>query len=210
MDYSVFWTWPEAAIYLPWWVWVVTWMIAALWANRTIKRPELGRELAYRVVTLLGFALLLFIQSQNSGEYARGFHTHDPLVQRHWALSYDAGWVMVGLATLGFLFAWWARIHLGRLWSGRITRKEGHKIIDTGPYAIVRHPIYTGIIVAGAATAAEKGSILAVIGAVLLYAGYWMKARLEERFLREELGPEAYDSYRRRVPMLIPFGPKSL
>jgi protein-S-isoprenylcysteine O-methyltransferase Ste14 len=106
---------------------------------------------------------------------------------------------------LGLIFAWWARIHLGRLWSARITRKEGHKVIDTGPYAFVRHPIYTGLIFAALATAAERGSALAVLGAVLFCAGYWMKARLEERFLRQELGADAYDRYATRTAMLVPF-----
>ncbi|MGH6872400.1 MAG: methyltransferase family protein [Rhizomicrobium sp.] len=209
MPLSDFYAWPEGAIYLPWDAWIVTWLIAALWANRTVKRPELSREILYRIITLVGFALVLVFFGQQSQDFRAGLHTHNPLAQRYWALPPDVGWVMVGVVALSFVFAWWARIHLGRLWSGRVTRKEGHKIIDTGPYAIVRHPIYTGIIVAGFATAAEKGLPLAVAGAVLLYVGYWMKARLEERFLREELGPEAYDAYRRRVPMLIPFGPRS-
>ncbi|HTQ12761.1 MAG TPA: isoprenylcysteine carboxylmethyltransferase family protein [Rhizomicrobium sp.] len=202
-------SWPEAAIYIPWDIWIVTWIAAALWANRTVKTPGIGREIAYRILTLLGFVLLLFVQGQTSGDFLKGLHTQQPLLQRYWALPRNVGWVMVGLVSLGCLFAWWARIHLGRLWSGRITRKEGHKVVDTGPYAIVRHPIYTGLILAAFATAAEKGTPLAVIGALLFYVGYWMKARLEERFLREELGPKDYDAYRARVPMLIPFGPRS-
>ena len=76
---------------------------------------------------------------------------------------------------------------------------------DTGPYGIVRHPIYTGIIVATIAVAMVKGTLVAVAGA-LMHLGYWIKAQLEEGFLREQLGAEAYDSYRRRVPMLVPFG----
>ena len=100
-------------------------------------------------------------------------------------------WAMVWLAAAGFLFAWWARIYLGRLWSGSITRKEGHRVVDTGPYRFVRHPIYTGIIIAGIATAAVNGTLRGVIGAVLLIVGYWLKARIEERFLRSELGAQA-------------------
>ncbi|HEY1631502.1 MAG TPA: isoprenylcysteine carboxylmethyltransferase family protein [Rhizomicrobium sp.] len=208
MQLSDFYAWPEGAIYLPWDVWMITWVIAALWANRTIKRPELGREVAYRIVTLSGFALLLVFFGQTSDSFRAGHHMHNPLVARLWALPPDLGWVMVALCAAGFAFAWWARIHLGRLWSGRITRKEGHRIIDSGPYGIVRHPIYTGIIIAAIATAAEKATPLAIIGAALLYAGYWMKARLEERFLSEELGPDAYAAYRARMPMLLPLGPK--
>jgi protein-S-isoprenylcysteine O-methyltransferase Ste14 len=118
-------------------------------------------------------------------------------------------WAMVGLTFVGFAFAWWARIHLGRLWSGRITRKEGHHVVDTGPYALVRHPIYTGILLSGIATAVALGAVHAYIGAFLLIVGYWMKARIEENWLREQLGPADYDAYRKRVPMLVPFGPKA-
>jgi protein-S-isoprenylcysteine O-methyltransferase Ste14 len=71
----------------------------------------------------------------------------------------------------------------------------------------VRHPIYTGILGAAIATVVVSGSVHVILGAVCLIVGYWLKARLEERFLRGELGADAYDSYRSRVPMLVPFGP---
>jgi protein-S-isoprenylcysteine O-methyltransferase Ste14 len=112
---------------------------------------------------------------------------------------------MAALTLAGFAFCWWARIHLGRLWSGHITRKEGHRIIDTGPYAFVRHPIYTGIILASFATAIEKGTAVALTGAAIMTIGWYIKARIEERFLREELGAADYDSYAHRVAMLVPF-----
>jgi protein-S-isoprenylcysteine O-methyltransferase Ste14 len=105
----------------------------------------------------------------------------------------------------GLALTWWARIHLGRLWSSAITRKEEHRLIETGPYEYVRHPIYTGLIIALLATAASEATPVAVLGAVLIALGLWLKARTEERFLLTELGPDAYESYRRRVPMLIPF-----
>jgi protein-S-isoprenylcysteine O-methyltransferase Ste14 len=93
------------------------------------------------------------------------------------------------------------------LWSGTITKKADHRVIESGPYAIVRHPIYTGILLAVLATALVKGTVLALVGAAVITLGLWMKAKLEEGWLRQELGPDAYDAYRRRVPMLVPFGP---
>ena len=197
--------WPEDVIYYPWDIWIVSWLAAALWVNRTLKRPTFGSEWPYRIVEWAGIALLLVMQSEASGDFRRGVIDSNPFAQRYWALPTTAGWVMVGLAVFGLLFCWWARIYLGRLWSARITRKENHHIVDTGPYAFVRHPIYTGIILAAAATAAEKGSGFAIIGLALIVVGYWMKARLEERFLRAELGAEAYDAYARKTAMLIPF-----
>lgn len=201
--------WPDTAIYLVWDFWIVTWIAAAVWSNRTVKRAGFGREWPYRVLALAGFVLLFaFPLHDTNGHWHFGpppgilglrLWPHPPLV---------IGWTMVGMAATGVAFAWWARIYLGRLWSGSITRKEEHRVVDTGPYALVRHPIYTGLLTAAVATAIAVGEVHTALGALLLIVAYWMKAKLEERFLREELGPEAYDSYRRRVPMLVPFGPK--
>lgn len=122
-----------------------------------------------------------------------------------WRLPFALQWVFVAICAGGIAFAWWARIHLGRLWSSTVTQKEGHRLVDSGPYAIVRHPIYTGLIAAAIAMAAVKATPLAALGCVLLVFAYLAKGGLEERFLREELGAAAYDDYSRRVPMLIPF-----
>lgn len=84
-----------------------------------------------------------------------------------------------------------------------------HRTVDTGPYGIVRHPIYTGILIAAFATAAAKGTVMGIAGALVMTLGLWMKARLEEAWLRSELGADAYDAYRQRVPMLLPFGPRA-
>lgn len=200
---------PETAIYIPWFVWIVTWLAAAAWANRTVKHVEIREQVIYRVITLLGFIFILAFVGQSEADFTAGVTAKSIVSARLWTLPPLAGWTMVTVAAAGFAFAWWARIHLGRLWSGTITRKTDHRVVDSGPYALVRHPIYTGIILASFATAAEKGTLTATLGAVLMVVGYWMKAKLEERFLREELGAEAYDSYRRRVPMLFPFGPKA-
>jgi protein-S-isoprenylcysteine O-methyltransferase Ste14 len=112
------------------------------------------------------------------------------------------------VALVGILFAWWARIHLGRLWSGRITLKQDHHVVDTGPYKLVRHPIYTGLILSILATAAAQATVTGLLGASAIVIGLWIKARAEEQLLTTELGVDAYGSYRNRVPMLIPFGPR--
>jgi protein-S-isoprenylcysteine O-methyltransferase Ste14 len=201
--------WPDSAIYIPWDVWALTWVVAALWSARTVKRPKRSGEVLYRILTLCGFILLLAPLLRHVSGHYEVVNWPGVLGTKFWTPPLAVGWAMVGVATAAFLFAWWARIYLGRLWSGSITRKEGHNVVDTGPYGIVRHPIYTGIIAAAIATAVAIGGLHAILGAVLLIAGYWLKARLEERFLRAELGAETYDSYRRRVPMLVPFGPKA-
>jgi len=179
---------PESSVLVLWVVWFVSWMAAAFWRARTVSRPGARREVAYRVIVIAG-AILLFGSFED----------------RH---LFDMGafaWVMVGIVAGGQAFTWWARIHLGRLWSGRVTQKADHRVIDSGPYALVRHPIYAGLILAAGATAVLRGRLSAFAGAALITLGSYIKARLEERFLREQLGKEEYDAYARRVPMLVPF-----
>jgi protein-S-isoprenylcysteine O-methyltransferase Ste14 len=189
---------PHAALLGLWVAWMLSWLAAALWSNRTENRAGFMAELGYRVPTLIGAVLLFY-------EFDDGFEA----ATRLWSVGEMAGWLLVLLALAGFAFTWWARLHLGRLWSGTITRKAGHKIIDSGPYALVRHPIYTGLFLAVIATAVDRGTLLALVGAVVLMGATYIKARTEENFLKQELGSEAYEAYRRRVPMLVPFLPKA-
>ena len=187
---------PQIATLIAWVLWVISWIVAASWADRAARRPARGEEWLYRVLTIAG-ALLLFI----------GHQRPDRAADQLWLLGPAGDWAMFALVLVGLAFAWWARIYLGRLWSSSVTRKADHHVVDTGPYAIVRHPIYTGLLLSIAATVAEQGTTRAVLGLLAFIAGFWVKARLEERFLSAELGVGAYEAYRRRVAMLIPFGP---
>ena len=180
-----------------WLAFAASWIAAAFWSNRTEKRASLGDELTYRIVLVVGGLLFLVP--------AHGYQ--GPL--RLWLVTRTEAWICVALIAAGFAFSWWARLHLGPLWSGSITRNTDHRVVDTGPYAIVRHPIYAGILLAVYATAVAKGTLLGIGGALIITIGVWMKARLEERWLREELGADTYDAYCRRVSMLLPFGPKT-
>lgn len=181
-------------------------MAAARWTNSTVKRPALSWRSIYRIPEVLGFVLLLGLAA-GSRHAADGNHigVFDPPALRIWTISPETGWAMAGLVAVGFLFAWWARFHLGRLWSGTVTRKQDHHVVDSGPYAIVRHPIYTGLLIAAFATAIDRGTSVALAGAVMLLVAFWIKARLEEQFLRSELGAQAYDAYAHKTAMLIPF-----
>ena len=99
---------------------------------------------------------------------------------------------------------WWARIHLGQLWSSSVTRKAHHHVVDTGPYAIVRHPIYTGLLLAIISTLLARGTVRTLVGSAIIAVGIYIKARVEEEFLVQQLG-EPYVAYARRVPMLLSF-----
>jgi protein-S-isoprenylcysteine O-methyltransferase Ste14 len=184
------------AIVVIWVVWVASWIAAAFWADRAAARPSAGDEVRYRIATIAGAALLFIGDRPFSNA-------------KLWTFGPVIAWSLVALAALALAFTWWARLYLGRLWSSSVTKKADHRVVDTGPYAIVRHPIYTGVLAAIYATAVLKGEAIGIFGGLLMTLGFWLKARLEERFLREQLGAESYDAYRRKVPMLVPFGPRS-
>jgi protein-S-isoprenylcysteine O-methyltransferase Ste14 len=103
----------------------------------------------------------------------------------------------------GLCFAVWARIHLGKYWSGRITLKENHRVIQTGPYAWVRHPIYSGLILALFGTAITLGTISAFAGFAFMLISFVRKLKIEETWLRSQFGAE-YEAYQNRVKALIP------
>ncbi len=180
-----------------WMLWAVSWLAAASWSAPTERRVAATSPAVWSYRALLGIAAVLIYHRTNEALHAG----------KLWHVDSTGAYVLVALAVVGFGFAWWARLHLGRLWSGAVTRKEGHRVVDTGPYALVRHPIYTGLLLAVIATAAAVATPPALLGIVFAIAGLWRKARLEERFLGDELGAEAYASYRARVPMLLPFWP---
>jgi protein-S-isoprenylcysteine O-methyltransferase Ste14 len=184
---------PGLAIGVAWLAWVVSWLIAAAWTRTTLNRAGYWREFPGRLVVLIGGALLFVPLATGYGVFPALWNTSDAV-----------GWTVFAGVLAGIAFAWWARLHLGALWSGTVTRKEDHRIVDSGPYGIVRHPIYSGLLFSMWMTAFERGQVEPLAGAVLLSVGLWMQARLEEHFLSQELGAAEYASYSVRVPMLAP------
>ena len=186
-------TWPTKLLALIWLAWVISWVGASFWSGRTKTHVQTLDSWVYRLPILLGAILLSPWTAAVLGEHR----------------LYDPGnvgtYVLAAVVLLGVSFTWWARIHLGRFWSNAITHKEGHRIVDTGPYGLVRHPIYTGLILAILATGVAVAMWTSLLGALLISFGQWRKARMEENFLRTKMGPEAYGPYSRRVPMIVPF-----
>jgi len=188
---------PRQAIFWLWGIWYGTWLLTVFWAGKSATKPNWAEHGLYQAFTTVGIALLFF------GPLLQ------PVAPQLWITDVRTGWILFWATVVCFAFAWWARLTMGRLWNGFVGRTENHRVIDTGPFRIVRHPIYTAIIVAGFLLAFELGTTMALTGAALIGIGFWLKARLEEKFLRRELGADAYGAYARRVSMLIPFGPKS-
>lgn len=172
-----------------WLGWFVSWHLAMLWRDKpTVRAPRREYRLYFAVIAV-GIVLMYGI-----------FPAHQRVL---WTVTPVLGWAMVALTAAGIAFAWWARIALGRLWSGRIERMAEHRVVDTGPYALVRHPIYTGLIAGAVAMAGLQAKPWAIAGAALFSLGFILKARVEERFLEKEIG--GYEAYRRRVSMIVPF-----
>ena len=187
---------PNQVLEIIWIGWLISWVAASFWSNRAQKRAPTLESWTYRAAMIAGGILLVPITGPLLGE--------KPI----WEINHVGTYALAALMLAGLSLTWWARICLGPLWSSTITRKEDHQIIDTGPYAFVRHPIYSGLMIALIATAAAEGRLTALFGAALIILGIWLKARTEERFLLTELGPEIYGAYCRRVPMLVPFLPR--
>lgn len=113
---------------------------------------------------------------------------------------------VIGMAILivGMSFTFWARAMLGRNWSARVTIKEDHRLIRRGPYALVRHPIYTGLLTSVLGSAIVFGRLHHFLAFGLITVAYWHKSRVEERMLTREFGAE-YEQYRREVRALVPY-----
>jgi protein-S-isoprenylcysteine O-methyltransferase Ste14 len=110
----------------------------------------------------------------------------------------------VVLCFLGISFAIWARNKLGRNWSGKIMIQKEHFLIKEGPYGFVRHPQYTGLLLALLGTALVLGQIFGFIWCLFLMIGLMAKSNQEEKILTNEF-PNEYPDYKKRTKMLIPF-----
>lgn len=181
----------QATIVALWLCWAAAWTAAAIAVKPSARRePMLSRllhlgPLAVAVLLLWGPPLaalrVRFVPSSRAIE-----------------------WSGAALVAVGLLFTVWARVHLGTNWSGIVTVKRDHELVTSGPYALVRHPIYSGLVLAFAGSAIALGEARGVLAAAIVAASLWRKLRLEERWMSERFGGE-YERYRDRVRALVPF-----
>jgi protein-S-isoprenylcysteine O-methyltransferase Ste14 len=121
-----------------------------------------------------------------------------------WPVGFLPFWLGAAVTIAGLLFAVWAREHLGSNWSRSVTIKRGHELITTGPYAVVRHPIYTGILTGFLGMAIAISQVRGFIVFVLIFLAFWVKLRMEEQWMRSQFG-EAYATYARQTAALVPY-----
>jgi protein-S-isoprenylcysteine O-methyltransferase Ste14 len=172
---------------------LLVWAVSALATKRTIQRQSRASRILHSGVLVIG-AYLLFTRSL-------GIPWLDRQLFPVTASVALAGFVA---ALLGVAFSVWARFILGSNWSGLITVKENHTLVRRGPYRIVRHPIYTGILLALIGSALQRGAVRSFIGVVLCGFAFWLKTQIEERFMVQRFGEE-YLRYRHEVKALAPF-----
>ena len=175
-----------------WLGWLAYWIAASRWTAPSRRMESWLEGAAYRVPLLVGIFFVLL-----SREFLP--FTAKPL----WPQSAILVCMGIVLTIAGLGLAIWARVHLGKYWSGRVTIKVDHRIIETGPYGSVRHPIYSGLLLAVLGTVITIGTIQAFLGFALIFIAVIRKLTLEETWLRSEFGEE-YERYRRRVKALVP------
>jgi protein-S-isoprenylcysteine O-methyltransferase Ste14 len=174
---------------LMWIGWGLYWFVAARFTKRDATKEPIGKRIGHLTAQVLAFALTFgAVPFTHVGEL--------PL-----PLPLPSVGVVLTAASLGL--AVWARVHLGAYWSGRITIKEGHQVIRTGPYALMRHPIYAAIIFGMLGAAMSSGHAGHLLGPLVMTAAYVVKIRREEKTLIEQL--PGYDAYRREVKAIVPF-----
>lgn len=177
-------------------VWLIIgvfWLGMALRIKASARREPWTSRVGHLVIIVPAFYLLL------SDITHIGF-----LGARLYPDSVGARWVGFCLLASGAAFAVWARFVLGANWSGTVTVKLDHELMRQGPYALVRHPIYSGLLLGALGTALAQGEVRGLIGLVIMFAGWSSKASSEERLMAEKFGG-AYSSYKQRVKKLVPF-----
>jgi len=178
--------------------------VAGIFTKRTTEHQDITGRLWYGVFLLFAFWLLV---KGISNLPAPGVGLKQPIYPLFVSLLPHSSIVMIlGLIILimGLSFVLWARANLGTNWSGSVTYKENHELIKRGPYALVRHPIYTGLLLMFLGTAITIGNVGGFLGFPVLFISCWIKLKQEEALMIKHF-KEGYMDYKKRVKALIPF-----
>jgi len=175
-----------------WITFIVFWIINAWRVKATAEKQSVGSALMHRIPLGISYALMI----------ARRLPS--PL---NLPITSHADWARVTgdvVCVLGWSMTLWARWTLAGNWSSDVTFKQGHELIRRGPYRVVRHPIYAGILVMCLGTAVEIGRLHAWLAPPFMTVAFWIKLKQEERLLLRHF-PAEYPAYQKQVKALIPF-----
>jgi protein-S-isoprenylcysteine O-methyltransferase Ste14 len=174
-----------AAFYLLWLIW-------GLRTKPTRSREGLASRFSHRLPIILAY-VLMFVPYTAKGWLQLQIFSGELWVQ------------LLGVVTTaaGLLFAIWARLYLAGNWSSAVTVKVGHELVRTGPYRWVRHPIYSGLVLATLGTAIDNGELRGLIALALAFTGFTVKSRIEERAMTSTFGAE-YQDYSQSTGGILP------
>lgn len=176
-----------------WLSWMGYWWAASRNVKITLRRESVPSRLGHIIPLTLAAALLALPNFPIA-----------ILGERFLPFGVWPFWAGVVLTLGGLLVTVWARVHLGTNWSGTVTLKLEHELITSGPYGFVRHPIYSGLLLAFIGSALARAEWRGLLAVALAFWAFWRKLQIEEQWMRERFGG-AYAEYARRVAALVPF-----
>jgi len=175
-----------------WFAWIAVWLLWAFQSKRTQQRESVASRISYSVIVWAAMYIMF------SGRSLGAWWHSDLLPYQTWM-----GWAGVSLTGVGFAITLWARRVLGSNWSGTVTVKVDHELVRGGPYRWVRHPIYTGLMVAMAGTAMAFDQWRGLVALALLWVSFTIKRLKEEEFMRQTFGAQ-YIEYSKGTGAIFP------
>jgi protein-S-isoprenylcysteine O-methyltransferase Ste14 len=193
MDRSVWLFFQHNPLGVIWTLFGLFWVLPAAFGKRTIQKQPSGSRFLQLALLVAAYVLMAIPDL--------GWGVLDQRLAPEGRTATAAGY---GLLLAGLAFAGWARIFLGGNWSSNVTLKQDHTLVLSGPYRIVRHPIYTGLLAALLGTAIALGELRCFLGVMLAAIAWKIKSMSEEKFMMQRFG-EQYDRYRTQVKALVPY-----
>lgn len=183
---------PDQIIRICWVILSLFWLVNAFGAKPVQERTSIAGRLAHRIPILAGCLLFIFGR-------AAGLLGASILPESAWS-----AWLGCAICILGLVVAIWARWVLGGNWSSEVTFKQGHELIERGPYRFARHPIYSGLLLMLLGPAVRLGDVCGLVAFGLCFVGFWIKLKEEEALMLRHF-PDQYPGYRKRVKAIVPF-----
>ena len=180
-------------------IWILFWgywTLAAVKTRSSVKKEASGQESMQRalhVIFVIISYIITFFQFKNT-------FLENSIIPNYEYVEY----IGIAILVLSLLFAIWARIELGRNWSGAIQKVEGQRLVRSGPYKYIRNPISTGVVFGFLGTFITFGNLASLIGFFMILLIYIIKISREQKFLLLEFGEE-YKKYINESWALIPY-----